>query len=280
MLSFVLSGNETDRDFGHRGESVSVDGVVWVDDNADGVLDAGETGRTSGITVTLYEDFGTIGVLDGPDVVISTDDSGADGSYHVGGTAVFGDFLVVVDAADLPGGHALTTPGVVAHSWPGGGSAVDNFGHVGPGPLDNTVSGAVFHDVNENGVKDGGETTGFTGLTVELWHDVNANGYIDGADLLLDATLSGVNGAYSFTTPLNASLAVQLDLATVPAATYLTTDNIETAVFIPPGGVVDPDNDFGLAEVAAVQECTAVTTPDYSGPRDPRALPSVDPCPI
>ncbi len=95
----------------------SLGDLVWNDDGAGGglignlVRDGTEAGL-SNITVNLYYDSNTNGVLDGVDLFIGATTSATNGAYLFT-NLVDGAYLVIVDAADvdLPRGYTLTTPG-------------------------------------------------------------------------------------------------------------------------------------------------------------------------
>jgi len=87
-------------------------GVVFSDANGNGVFDAGDT-PFAGATVRYYRDNGN-GTFDGPasaDVLVQTKVTDASGAYEFQ-VAALGTFFAVVDAATLPPGVSLTTPGL------------------------------------------------------------------------------------------------------------------------------------------------------------------------
>lgn len=89
-------------------------GTVYLDDNDNGALDAGEAGL-SGIAVTLFEDTNANGVFDaGTDAQLgAVSDSGPSGTYLYSGMDS-GTYFVVVDSLDpdLPPGVTTTNDSV------------------------------------------------------------------------------------------------------------------------------------------------------------------------
>jgi uncharacterized repeat protein (TIGR01451 family) len=80
----------------------NITGTIWTDDDADGVIDPGETG-IGGVTVELI-DPGPDGILgSADDVVIGTTVTNPDGTYDFIDVPA-GDYVVVVDPATVPFG--------------------------------------------------------------------------------------------------------------------------------------------------------------------------------
>ena len=163
---------------------------VWKDLDEDGIQDANEQG-IAGVKVTLTQPS-----TPGYSQTTLTD---ADGKYQFSGLCL-GTYVVTVT---LPDGDTFTITNAggdtALDSNPNGSSvtlATDNasdltidFGLKGPGRIGNFV----WHDINADGVQDGGEP-GIGGVTVHLkvGHD-----NIGGPDLLTAVTTAG--GAYLFT---------------------------------------------------------------------------------
>ena len=181
---FDLQGNGTSPSDGVIGD------MVWLDNNGDGIQDAGEDAM-AGITVTLY---------DSGDNALGSVVSGADGAYTFEGLAS-GDYYLT-----------FTNPPVGFELSPlnqGGDDALDNDADPNNGSKtttfflnisgnDNTwdagfkTTGAgdfVWLDVNQNGIQDVGET-GVPGIDVEIKIDGGAS---------VATTTTDANGYYSFT---------------------------------------------------------------------------------
>ncbi len=178
-------------------------GYVWHDADNDGVRDAGETTGISGITVTLS------GTDDIGNAVSTSATTLADGSYsfstlrpgsyqldqgtvsgYLPGLSAIGTGATTAGAADnnsASGTFSTRISGIVLGS---DDSATDyNFGEV----LATSFAGYVWHDTDNDGVRDGGETTGISGITVTL----SGTDDVGGAVNLTDTT--AVDGSYSFT---------------------------------------------------------------------------------
>jgi uncharacterized repeat protein (TIGR01451 family) len=178
-------------------------GHVYVDANNNGVLETSEIG-VAGVTVTLTGTSST-----GTSVSLTTV-TAADGTYSFTGMppsnaagyvitetqpAAFTDGKTTVPAGE-PGSSSASKP--VGSGGPDviGGVAVSsgsnlsgyNFGELPPG---GQLSGFVYVDLNDNGVKDAGES-GIPGVTVRLIGK-DANG--GNVDIL---QITGADGAYSF----------------------------------------------------------------------------------
>ena len=178
---------------------------VWLDENADGIQDAGEPGIPNV----------TIEVLDTNSVVVATTVTDLNGNYLVTGL-VPGTYTVRVATNSLPVGllsNQTYDPDVVTnhqttvtlsmgevyrdadfgYNWT---SATDVFGGTGNG----AIGDRVWIDANGDGVQDPGEP-GLAGVTVTLYYDANSNGVYDA---LYDVNgyhpvrLTDVNGNYIF----------------------------------------------------------------------------------
>ena len=132
----VVNDNVLSFDFGFRGTG-SLGDRVWLDANANGVQDSGETG-INGATVEL---------LDGAGHLLATAVTSGDGNYTFG-RLFAGNYTVRVDPSTLPAGAAETydldgtaTPNTAAASLAGGQSRTDvDFGYrVAPPPGTATI---------------------------------------------------------------------------------------------------------------------------------------------
>ncbi|HSJ53744.1 MAG TPA: SdrD B-like domain-containing protein, partial [Anaerolineae bacterium] len=106
--------------------SNSIGNYVWRDENRNGIQDDGAAMGIAGVTLRLYLDRGTAGVLDAADVLLATRETvgTADGNYLFD-KVPDGSYLVVVDGDDssIPPGYVATTPTV--HAVPNLGQAGD-----------------------------------------------------------------------------------------------------------------------------------------------------------
>ncbi len=124
----------------------------------------------------------------------------------------------------------------------------------------NRISGTVWQDTDKDGIKDGGETTGISNVTVELWYDNNNNGQMDSGDELLQSTVTDASGNYTFDYATTGHLAMRIIESTLPSGYALTTDNKEQSDFTTMGNI-DNGNNFG-AESGA--DCDGDGIPDFA----------------
>lgn len=104
----LAAGTDYDlADFGYWDPgTASIGDRVFGDEDGSGVLNGGEVGL-DGVTVNLYADINTVGVLDGESVLATRVTAGG-GAYDFTGLAA-GDYLVEVDETTIPTGFVLTT---------------------------------------------------------------------------------------------------------------------------------------------------------------------------
>jgi uncharacterized repeat protein (TIGR01451 family) len=149
----ITAGGAATANFGDQAIG-TVSGVVFNDMNGNGIQDVGEN-SLSGVTVEL---------LDASGQVITSVVTVGDGSYAFTGVPS-GDYTVrEVD----PDGFVSITDNEVPVMIATGGAATANFGD----QLTATVSGAVYNDVDGDGIRDWGEE-GIGGVTVSL-HNVSS----------------------------------------------------------------------------------------------------------
>ena len=149
-------------------------GTVFIDRNLDGLLDAGDSGRLGGVLLTLR---------DASNAVVATATTAANGSYaFVGLTA--GNYTV---EQTQPIGYSSSTPNVVAVTLPVTGLSGVDFGETTA-----TLSGIVFHDLDDSGTLDGSEPR-LSGVTLTL-----TGTDLLGAPVTRTATTLG-DGSYTFT---------------------------------------------------------------------------------
>lgn len=190
-------------DFGERGGSIAA--RVYQDKNGNGTLDTGETG-IPGVTVTLS---GT--TANGTNVCTilpsCTATTAADGTVVFKGLPASGNSgytLVETQPADYaegtntPGTSGGTVSSATGTSTVSGivlASGVDATGYLF-GEKTATLSGAVYADTNNNGVRDAGEN-GIAGVTLTL-----SGHTASGADVCTAVasctTVTAADGSYAF----------------------------------------------------------------------------------
>ncbi len=214
----------------------TLSGTVYLDNNEDANLDAGDVGQ-SGVTVELWRDKNSNGVLDGPDYLVGTLVTDMDGFYAFQ-VLTSGYYIVQTDLGTYPAGAALTTDNIETAHFPGYGDedTGNDFGFKLEPVVLGSIGDEVFSDDNGNGVRDNGEG-GLTGILVRLY-----DGACPAAGTPLATRVSNLSGGYDFTMLPAGTYCVDVDNATVPAGYALTTANDPMTVVIGNG------EDFDLAD--------------------------------
>jgi serine-aspartate repeat-containing protein C/D/E len=180
-VTLASGGSSIANEFGNfRGILTgTITGTKFLDANANGVRDAGETGL-AGVTITRTS---SINDPAGAQLSVVTD---AQGNFTFANVP-FGSFTL---NETVPAGFAQTAPPV-----PGTISAAINFANrtssgnlFGNRALAGTISGVKFNDVNGNGVRDADEA-GLSGVTIRV---TDASG-------TARTTTTDASGAFSFT---------------------------------------------------------------------------------
>lgn len=170
--------------------------LVWLDADADGTFDVGETGL-AGVTINLY-DPGADGVIGGgDDALVATTLTDANGLYSF--TVPAGAYYVDADGG-LPAGLVLspgmTDPRGVLTTVAEQAHLDQDFGYCAPA----AIGDRIWHDDDLDGMQDAGEP-GLGGVAVDLFLDRDGDGVAepngdDGAPL--STTLTIVDGSYQF----------------------------------------------------------------------------------
>ncbi len=167
--------------FGERGTAIN--GTVYVDVDGDGTRDPGEA-PVAGVIVTLKDSAGndvdsdpnTVGVQP------TTTTTAPDGSYSFPNLPA-GNYQVV---ETQPNAYGTGTPNIVPVTLVAGTPGTANFGE---DPA--TISGFVYNDLNDNGVKDAGES-GVPNVKVTL-----TGTDINNQPVTREVT-TGADGSYNF----------------------------------------------------------------------------------
>ncbi len=131
----------------HESVACLVDGVnnitgnVFQDKNQNGAWDSGTDAGASGITVELYRDVNSDGLVDGGDVLVATKDTDGSGNYDFE-VAAEGDFALQIQTGDLPADGTMTTDNAESASFTDFGNvdAANRFGFKRPIDLSLTNS--------------------------------------------------------------------------------------------------------------------------------------------
>ena len=198
-------------------QSSSLGDYVWLDEDQDGVQDAGEPG-VEGVTVELYVDIDGDGVLSAADNLLDTTTTNANGFYLFSPLNA-SNYLVVIPASEFEAGGDLfetvvTTAGAgtddeldsdglvdgenrtyAAVNLPGAthDRSIDFGFHSDAGSLGNRV----WDDEDQDGIQDGDED-GINGVEVQLWRDNDGDGVVSPGDDMLDTQTTSGDGEYLF----------------------------------------------------------------------------------
>lgn len=192
-----------DIDFGYTSNQ-TIGSKVWLDLNADGVVDAGEAGL-GGVEVTIVWGGFDNDVATAGDNVIYTTVTDADGNYSVG-LLPDGNYSVSIDTSDLPTGMTQTyevdgsTDNDALLTLSGSDNAGVNFGYRGTA----TIGDLVYLDGEADGLQTG-QDRGLTDIGVTLTY------------LGLDGVADG--DASEFTLNTTSGVLVLTDSISFPAAT-------------------------------------------------------------
>ncbi len=190
--SVVLGAGEInlEQNFGYIAPATNaIEGILWRDSNANGLIDADEPDRFGDVMVVLRQTNGmSMGYLyTGPDGVYRFNGL-PDGTYEV----------EVVDVYHLMFGYQSSpfvlpkggSAAAIAHISVSGGS-VNTLGNIGFYLPYAELGNRVWYDINGNGLQDGGEP-GLPGVQVSLTVE-----YPTGTPVNLQ-TQTGSNGLYRF----------------------------------------------------------------------------------
>ncbi|QQR83574.1 DUF2341 domain-containing protein [Candidatus Peregrinibacteria bacterium] len=246
---------------------------VWIDADADGIQDGGETGL-DGVTVSLYADADLDGIAEpGADdgAAVSSTTTAGGGAYSFTSVTA-GDYFVVFTN---PGGYTFSSQDQ------GGDDTVDSDANTSTGATavfslagtniisvdagiyqTATVGNFVWTDTNGDGIQGGGET-GLNGVTVSLYADADLDGIAEpGADdgAAVSTTVTAGGGLYSFsalnpgayflvfTTPGGYSASP----ANVGGDDTVDSDGLTTVVFTLTSGANNTTFDQGFYQVGSV----------------------------
>lgn len=187
-----------------------VDGSSTLDPTGLGGVDLTEMNQGAGLLLGAFADLagGTLTVR------IYTDaDNASEATINIPAAATIEEFFVPFSDFTMLGGAAgpadFNNVGAIEgflDGVPGLDARVSVISSLAPVEVTQNLANVepiflgdtIFRDSNDNGVQDAGEA-GIAGVDLNLYADTNENGVFDsGTDTLVDATTSGVNGAYLF----------------------------------------------------------------------------------
>ncbi len=222
--------NATGYLFGELANAI-ISGTVYLDRDNDGDQDGGEPG-IPGVTVVI-EGAGPDGVFgNGDDLPPVTLTTGPDGSYSYGGAITGQNYRIVeTQPSGLADGLENTDNGIDIGNLPASGSSGNDFGERAA-----SLSGNVWLDANNNGVRDAGEN-GIAGVNVAL-----PAGTRDVLGQIVAAAITDANGDYRFDDLLAGTYAVteQIDQPVVNGVTTLNGATVAGNVGGTPSGTATP----------------------------------------
>jgi len=244
-ITLPAGGSSVDNNFGYNDSAnlSDVSGTVFLDDDADGVEDTGETGIQS-VTLVLLDSSGN-------EIASTTTD--ANGNYTFADVPN-GDYQVAVsDDNNRLSGYDLTSGLDVLDVTVAGADVADvDFGYVND-QATGSISGEVFTDENNDGTADPVEAN-FAGVDVYLCSSPVASEPCDPTDPeFVTQTITDANGEYVFTDLPAGDYLVDVDPTDVPSNLTQSVDPVavslsegENASDIDHGFV--PDANTGLLE--------------------------------
>lgn len=221
--------------------NVDVTGTVFRDRNADGTQQAGLEESIAGVTV--FHDIDGDGALDAGEASGVTNASGAY-SLTIAGLTSAQNVTVAVLASTIPAGLEFLNPATGARSLSvtPGADVVSNFTLRLEGGEPAQVTGVVFEDLNQNGLRDAGEF-GFSDLLpITVYIDANNNNVFDSGESF-DFTDS--TGRYLIESDTTGAATVRI---VTPAASITQTAPAagEVVVNLVAGQTIDLASAFGV----------------------------------
>jgi hypothetical protein len=229
-------------------DSCTASGTVYGDTDLDGVKDAGENGLSG---VTAYIDLDGDGVKDAAEPAAIT---GATGAYVISNVPAGAYSIRFVK----PAAWTCTGPASCSYSrifTSSGNSTANDFGIYAPA----SVSGAVFNDLDADGVKDAGEGA-LSGRTV--YSDTNGNGSLDAGE---PSTTTAGDGSYTLSGLTPGTTAIRTVVP--PGSTCSAPAPCRYSVTLASGDVLT-GRDFGAWAAASVSG-SVYTDSNANNNRDP-----------
>ncbi len=208
-ITVAANDNETDIDIGLK-LNTRIGDLVWLDSNHNGFKDATESGL-DGVSVNLYLDQNNDGVLDAGDTKVG-DTSTVNGAYEFSELNP-GKYIVEV----IPPINMKVTTGGDIHVTTltaGQNYTLADFGYAPPKSTTNSdIGDLVWYDTNGDGIKDAGEP-------------VIPNVKLNLIGTSTPTQTTDANGLYQFDKLSAGSFFVQVDENSLPFAMELTTPNL------------------------------------------------------
>jgi hypothetical protein len=165
--------------------TLSIGGEVWNDNNSNGALDSGESGKSG---VKVYLDLNKNGSLNSGEPSTFTNSSGV---YRFDGLNKLPSGQTYRIRIQTPAGYHDTNPSS-GYLDTAGGWLNKNFGIKASSTATLSIGGEVYNDANGNGSLNSGES-GKGGVKIYL--DLNKNGSLDSSE---PSTFTNSSGVYRF----------------------------------------------------------------------------------
>ncbi|MEI6674443.1 MAG: SdrD B-like domain-containing protein, partial [Verrucomicrobiota bacterium] len=204
-----------------------IGGTIFADVNGNGTQNSGEPGL-SNVTVELYQDNNNNNLLDVGDALLDIQTTDANGRYLFIGHAD-GNYVVNVLRAMVPAGYDTVPTARPPTEWAsgsaagatvsGGSQVLDrNFGYH-PTLIVRSISGAIFNDINTNGVPNL-PAEALVGVTVAAAVDANHDNVPEEVFL---ATTDG-SGVYQILgVPDSSNIVISVSTGTLPNGAFVNT---------------------------------------------------------
>ena len=173
-------------------EASTISGLLWLDDNLDGIINSGESG-ISEIEVNIMD-------LEG---IIRTTQTNSLGGYSF--TNIRGSTYQVNVTNTHPKLNGLIASTLSRTVNVAVNQTVNNVNFSFEDPFTSSISGTLFNDVNQNGIKDDGELPS-NNMTVNLLKD----------SIVIANAMSITDGIYEFSNLQAGTYEVTIDMSTIP----------------------------------------------------------------
>ena len=160
-----------------------INGTVFNDLNANGIIDADELGRLNGVLVTLLVDS----------VIQNSVFTDSDGNYSFNGLGRNIAHTILVDTSTVEGYFSISQ-NPLQYTFI---TNVDVFQANFSFQQSAQIGNLIFNDFNGNGLMDGSDA-GIGGVTIDLIRDDNANGVIDIGEMVVSTQETSFSGFYNF----------------------------------------------------------------------------------
>ncbi|PCJ64316.1 MAG: hypothetical protein COA58_13255 [Bacteroidetes bacterium] len=228
---------------------IEISGYVFWDQDNSTTRNYADTGHND-YTVYLYHDLNSNGTFQiGVDTLIDSVLTNINGFYYfrIRHDAAQPNYLTISSTDDLPVGSVFTTDNIESASFTSHRQVITNL-NFGYNSDVNVITGYVFEDKNVDTIFNAAVEIGTAPVKVYLFNDINSNGILNiGTDVLLDSVVTNNDGSYAITRSYVGGTdryLITTNSVDIPSGDTLTTDNLESAIFLSSGNL-DAANNFG-----------------------------------